>query len=54
MSESGIKKAIVKKGETFDDVVKMLLDYYEDLRRQDWTNTQSEENQYDEQLTDEY
>jgi hypothetical protein len=31
-----------KKGETFDDVVTMLLDYYEDLRRQDWVNTKSE------------
>jgi hypothetical protein len=44
-------KAVGKKGETFDDVVTMLLDFYEDLRRQDWVNTQSNENQYKEQIS---
>ena len=43
-------KAVSKKGETFDEVVTMLLDFYEDLRRQDWVNTQSNENQYKEQI----
>jgi hypothetical protein len=37
-------KAIGKKGETLDDVVTMLLDFYVDLRRQDWTTTKSDEN----------
>ena len=37
-------KAIGKNGETFDEVVTMLLDFYEDLRRQDLTNTESDEN----------
>ena len=37
-------KAIGKKGETFDEVVTILLDFYEDLRRQDLTNTESDEN----------
>jgi hypothetical protein len=45
-------KAIGKKGETFNDVVTMLLDYYEDLRRQEWVNTKSNENQYNEQLSE--
>jgi hypothetical protein len=44
-------KAVGKKGETFDDVVTMLLDFYEDLRRQDWVNKQSNENQYKEQIS---
>jgi hypothetical protein len=39
-----------KKGETFDDVVTMLLDYCEDLRRQDWVNTKSDEHQYKERI----
>jgi hypothetical protein len=43
-------KAIGKMGNTFDDIVTMLLDYYEDLRRQDWVNTKSNENLYNEQL----
>lgn len=34
-------KALAKKGETFDDVLTMLLDFYQDLRRQDLTSTQS-------------
>jgi hypothetical protein len=45
-------KAICKKGETFNDVVTKLLDYYEDLQREDWVNTQSNENQYKEQIKD--
>lgn len=44
-------KAVGKKGETFDDVMTMLLDFYEDLRRQDWVNTQSNENHYKEQIS---
>jgi hypothetical protein len=44
-------KAVGKKGETFDDVMTMLLDFYEDLRRQDWVNTQSNESQYKEQIS---
>jgi hypothetical protein len=44
-------KAIGKSGETFNDVVTVLLDYYEDLRRQDWINTQSNENQHKEQIS---
>lgn len=46
-------KAIGKMGNTFDDVVTMLLDYYEDLRRQEWVNSKSIENQYNEQLINE-
>jgi hypothetical protein len=42
--------AVGKKGETLDNVVTMLLDYYEDLRRQDWVNTKSDENQYKERI----
>ena len=34
-------KAVGKKGETFDEVVTMLLDFYEDLRRQDWINVKN-------------
>jgi len=34
-------KAVGKKEETFDDVVTKLLDYYEDLQREDLTNTQT-------------
>jgi len=34
-------KAIAKKGKTFDDVVTKLLDYYEDIQREDWVNTKS-------------
>ena len=43
-------KAIGKKGETFDNVVTKLLDYFEDLQREDWVNTQSNGNQYKEQI----
>jgi hypothetical protein len=45
-------KAIGKKGKTFNDVVSKLLDYYEDLQREDLTNIQSNENQYQEQIKD--
>lgn len=45
-------KAIGKMGNTFDDVVTMLLDYYEDLRRQEWVNTKRIENQYNEQISE--
>jgi hypothetical protein len=45
-------KAISKKGETFDDGVTKLLDYYEDLQREDLINTQSNEDQYKEQIED--
>jgi hypothetical protein len=44
-------KAIGKKGETFNDVVTKLLDYYEDLQREDWVNTQSNGNQCKEQIS---
>lgn len=44
--------AISKKGETFDDVVTKLLDYYEDLQREDLINTQSNGNQYKKQIKD--
>lgn len=46
-------KAIGKMGKTFDDIVTMLLDYYEDLRRQEWVNTKNIENQKNEQLINE-
>jgi hypothetical protein len=45
-------KAIGKKGEKFNDVVTKLLDYYEDLQREDWINTQSNGNQCKEQTKD--
>ncbi len=45
-------KAIGKKGETFDNVVTKLLDYYEDLQREDLVNTQSNVNQYKKQIKD--
>ena len=45
-------KAIGKKRESFDDVVTMLLDYYEDLQREDLVNTQSNCNQCKEQVRD--
>jgi hypothetical protein len=45
-------KAISKKGETFDNVVTKLLDYYEDLQREDLINTQSNGNQYKKQIND--
>jgi hypothetical protein len=45
-------KAICKKGETVNDVVTKLLDYFEDLQREDWENSQSNENQYKEQIKD--
>jgi hypothetical protein len=44
-------KAVGKKGETFDDVITKLLDYYEDLRRQEWVNAKSEENQYNKKIS---
>ena len=44
-------KAGGKKGKTFDEIMTMLLDFYEDLRRQDWINTKSHENQYKEQIS---
>ena len=42
-------KAIGKIGNTFDDIVTMLLDYYEDLHRQDWVNIKSSWKQQEEQ-----
>ena len=45
-------KTIGKKGKTFNDVVSKLLDYYEDLQREDLINTQSNENKYNEQIKD--
>jgi hypothetical protein len=45
-------KAIGKKGETFNDVVTKLLDYYEDLQREDWINTTSKGNKSKEQTKD--
>ena len=45
-------KAISKKGETFNDVVTKLLDYYEDLQREDLINIQSNGNQCKEQIKD--
>jgi hypothetical protein len=44
-------KAVGKKGETLDDVITKLLDYYEDLRRQEWVNAKSEENQYNKKIS---
>jgi len=38
-------KATGKMEDTFNDVVTMLLDYYEDIHRQDWINPSSNENQ---------
>jgi hypothetical protein len=32
-------KVVGKKGETFDDVVTMLLDFHKDLRREEWVDT---------------
>jgi hypothetical protein len=43
-------KAIGKKGKAFNDVVTKLLDYYEDLQRKDWVNTQNYGNQYKDQI----
>ena len=43
-------KTIGKKGETLDDVVTKLIDFYEDLRRQDWINIKSDENQFNDQV----
>ena len=34
-------EAICKKGNTFDDAITILLDYYEDLHRQDWVYTRA-------------
>lgn len=44
-------KAVGKKGETLNDVVTKLLDFYEDLRRQDWNNIKNCRNQYKEQVS---
>jgi hypothetical protein len=52
MWESRKNKAIDKKGKTFDDVVTKLLDYYEDIQREDWVNTKSGENRCKEQIKD--
>jgi len=38
-------EAICKKGNTFDDAITILLDYYEDLHRQDCINTRAVEKQ---------
>jgi hypothetical protein len=46
-------KAIGKAGNPLDDVLTMLLDYYEDLRRQEWVDTNSHENQNNEELENE-
>jgi hypothetical protein len=46
-------KAVSKAGNTLDDVLTMLLDYYEDLRRQEWINMNSHENQHNEELENE-
>lgn len=43
-------KAIGKKGKTSNDVVTKLLDYYEDLQREDLNNIQSNGGQYKEQI----
>jgi hypothetical protein len=43
-------KAIGKKGKTVNDVVTKLLDYYEDLQREDLINIQSNESKYKEQI----
>lgn len=43
-------KAIGKKGKTFNDVVTKLLDYYEDLQREDLISPPKNENQYHEQV----
>ena len=45
-------KAISKKRETFNDVVTKLLDYYEDLQREDLINIQSNGDQCKEQIKD--
>jgi hypothetical protein len=37
-------KAIGKSGDTFNDVVTMLLDYYEELHCQDWVINGAVEN----------
>ena len=43
-------KAIGKKGKTFNDVVTKLLDYYEDLQREDLINVQSNGSRHKEQI----
>ena len=46
-------KAVGKKGETFDDVITKILDYYEDLRRQDVGQcAEQRESQYKKQIKD--
>jgi hypothetical protein len=45
-------KSYGKKGKTVNDVVTKLLDYYEDLQREDLINTQSNGNQCKEQERD--
>jgi len=47
-------KAVGKKGETFDDVVTIHLDYYKDLHLQDWVNTRSNWKKQEENQADEY
>lgn len=44
-------KAVSKNWNTFDDVVTLLLDIYEELQSQDWINTRAGEKQEDEQLS---
>ncbi|MGE5458031.1 MAG: hypothetical protein ACM3RX_06730 [Methanococcaceae archaeon] len=38
-------KAACKTDDTFNDVITMLLDFYEDVHRQDWVNKTDNENQ---------
>ena len=45
-------KAIGKKGEKFDVVVTKLLDFYDDLQREDWFYTPSNRNHYRKQIND--
>jgi hypothetical protein len=45
-------KAICKKGETFNGVITKMLDFYEDLQREDLVNTQSNGNRFKEQTKD--
>ncbi len=44
-------KAIGKKGETFDEIMTMLLDFYKDLRREEWVDTKSHEKQHKEKIS---
>jgi len=38
-------KTAGKKDDTFNDIITMLLDFYEDVHRQDWVNKTDNENQ---------